>query len=84
VALDFGADLANATPQQRPAPVRLFYDHLSEEGPREPNPVGRGRCTPGGKFGRHRRGLVPRLTKLPGSRANSGGWTCWPSCATNP
>jgi integrase/recombinase XerD len=65
VALDSGAGLANATLQQRLVPVRLFYDYLIEKGLRESNPVGRGRYTPGRKFGGHQRGLVPRLTKLP-------------------
>src|SRR5947209_18131034 len=65
VVLDSGAGLANATLQQRLVPVRLFYDYLIEEGLRESNPVGRGRYTPGRKFGGHQRGLVPRLTKLP-------------------
>ncbi|MEY9932446.1 integrase/recombinase XerD [Catenulispora sp. GP43] len=46
-------------------PVRLFYDHLIEEGLRESNPVGRGKYTPGRRFGGHDRGLVPRLVKLP-------------------
>ena len=44
---------------------RLFYDHLIGEGLRESNPVGRGKYTPGRKFGGHERGLVPRLVKLP-------------------
>ncbi|MFG2919813.1 tyrosine-type recombinase/integrase [Kitasatospora sp. NPDC048298] len=65
VALDSGAGLANATLQQRLVPVRLFYDYLIEEGLRESNPVGRGRYTPGRRFGGYQRGLVPRLTKLP-------------------
>jgi site-specific recombinase XerD len=65
VALDSGAGLANATLQQRLVPVRLFYDFLIEEGLRESNPVGRGRYTPGRRFGGHQRGLVPRLVKLP-------------------
>ena len=60
-----GSGLANATIQQRLVPVRLFYDYLIEEGLRESNPVGRGRYTPGRRFGGHQRGLVPRLTKLP-------------------
>jgi integrase/recombinase XerD len=65
VALDSGAGLANATLQQRLVAVRLFYDHLVEEGKRETNPVGRGRFTPG-RFANHgERGLVPRLTRLP-------------------
>lgn len=65
VALDSGSGLANATIQQRLVPVRLFYDHLMEEGLRESNPVGRGRFTPSRRGGGHQRGLVPRLTKLP-------------------
>lgn len=65
VSIDSGSGLANATIQQRLVPVRLFYDHLMEEGLRESNPVGRGRYTPGRERGGHRRGLVPRLTKLP-------------------
>jgi site-specific recombinase XerD len=62
--LESGAGLANATIQQRLVAVRLFYDHLIEEGLRETNPVGRGRYTPGKAFGGER-GLVARLTKLP-------------------
>jgi integrase/recombinase XerD len=65
VVLDSGAGLANATLQQRLVPVRLFYDYLIEEGLRESNPVGRGRYTPGRRFGGHQRGLVPRMVKLP-------------------
>jgi integrase/recombinase XerD len=66
VALDSGVGLANATLQQRLVAVRLFYDHLIEEGFRETNPVGRGRYTPAHAFGGQReRGLVPRFTKLP-------------------
>jgi len=65
VVLDSGAGLANATLQQRLVPVRLFYDYLMEEGLRESNPVGRGRYTPGRRFGGHERGLVPRMVKLP-------------------
>ena len=66
VSIDSGAGLANATLQQRLVVVRLFYDHLIEEGRRETNPVGRGRYTPGRAFGGHReRGLIPRFTKLP-------------------
>ncbi|MEV1200832.1 hypothetical protein [Microbispora rosea] len=41
VALDSGSGLSNATIQQRIVPVRLFYDHLMEEGLRNSNPVGR-------------------------------------------
>src|SRR5438105_2349766 len=66
VAFESGVGLANATLQQRLVAVRLFYDHLVEEGRRESNPVGRGRYTPGKAFGGHReRGLVPRQVKLP-------------------
>ncbi|WKK14927.1 site-specific integrase (plasmid) [Rhodococcus ruber] len=65
VSIDSGSGLANATIQQRLVPVRLFYDHLMEEGLRESNPVGRGRFTPERRGGGHQRGLVPRLTKLP-------------------
>ena len=68
VALDSGAGLANATLQQRLVPVRLFYDFLVEEGARESNPVGRGRYTPGRRFGGAGgggRALLPRMTRLP-------------------
>jgi len=66
VAIDSGVGLANATMQLRLVAVRLFYDHLVEEGLRETNPVGRGRYTPGRGFTGHReRGLIPRFTKLP-------------------
>jgi integrase/recombinase XerD len=65
VSIDSGAGLSNATIQQRLVPVRLFYDHLIEEGLRESNPVGRGKYTPDRRFGGHDRGLVPRLIKLP-------------------
>ena len=49
-------------------PVRLFYDFLVEEGIRESNPVGRGRYTPGRRFGGASAGgraLVPRIAGLP-------------------
>ena len=46
-------------------PVRLFFDFLVEEGVRKSNPVGRGRYTPGRKWGGQQRGLVPRVVKLP-------------------
>lgn len=66
VTLGSGLGLANATLQQRLVAVRLFYDHLIEEGQRQTNPVGRGRYTPGKAFGSKRqRGLLPRFTKLP-------------------
>ena len=64
--LDSGAGLANSTLQQRLVAVRLYYDYLLEEGIRTDNPVGRGRYTPGLRFGGpHERGLVPRYQKLP-------------------
>lgn len=66
VVIDSGIGLANATLQQRLTAVRLFYDHLVEEGLRTINPVGRGRYTIGRCFGGAReRGLIPRFTKLP-------------------
>src|SRR6266851_2774740 len=54
VAIDSGVGLANATLQQRLVAVRLFYDHLVENGQRVTNPVGRGRYTPGKGFGGQR------------------------------
>lgn len=45
--------------------MRLFYDHLVEEGLRDTNPVGRGRYAPQARLGGGRRGLVPRETRLP-------------------
>lgn len=69
IALDSGGGLANATLQQRLTAVRLFFDHLVEDGVRDSNPVGRGRYTAGKRFGGHRegygRGLLPRFKKLP-------------------
>lgn len=66
LSLDSGAGLSNATLQQRLTAVRLFFDHLIEDGLRETNPVGRGRYTPGNAFGAKReRGLLPRFKKLP-------------------
>ena len=59
--------MANATLQQRLVAVRLFYDYLVEEGVRADNPVGRGRYTPGRRFGAAagQRALVPPMVKLP-------------------
>jgi integrase/recombinase XerD len=58
--------MANATIRLRLTAVRLFYDHLIEEGLRGDNPVGRGRYTQGGGFGGARsRALVPHFTALP-------------------
>jgi integrase/recombinase XerD len=62
VAIDSGAGLANATLQLRVTVARLFYEFLVEEGVRERNPVGRGVHARGG---RGRRGLVPRVSRLP-------------------
>ena len=42
VSIDSGAGLSNATIQQRLVPVRLFYDHLIEEGLRSPTRSGAG------------------------------------------
>ena len=78
VSIDSGSGLSSATIQQRLVPVRLFYDHLIEEGLREFNPVGRGKYTPGRRFGGQERGLVPRLIKLPWIPTSVSGWTCWP------
>ena len=65
VSIDSGIGLSNATIQQRLVAVRLFYDHLVEEGHRDTNPVGRGRYTAGKAFGgRRERGLVRRFTTL--------------------
>ena len=58
--------LANATMRQRLTAVRLYYDHLVEEGIRSGNPVGHGRYTQAGGFGGARvRALLPRYTSLP-------------------
>jgi site-specific recombinase XerD len=66
LSLDSGVGLSNATLQQRVTAVRLFFDHLVEEGLRDTNPVGRGRYTPGKAFGgKHDRGLLRRFKKLP-------------------
>ena len=65
VSIDSGCGLANATIQQRLVPVRLFFDFLVEEGFRESNPVGRGRYTPGRKWGGQQRGLDLDAGKQP-------------------
>ena len=58
--------MANATIRLRLTAVRLFHDHLIEEGVRADNPAGRGRYTQSGGFGGARpRALVPRFTTLP-------------------
>ena len=56
---------ADARDGERQRLHRLFYDHLIEEGLRESNPAGRGKFTPGRRFGGQERGLIPRLVKLP-------------------
>lgn len=58
------AGLSNATIQQRLVAVRLFYDHLMQEGVRSSNPVGRGNYSPSNGFG-SRRGLVSHVIQLP-------------------
>ena len=67
VRLDSGCSLSNATLQQKLTAVRLFFDHLIEDGVRESNPVGRGRYTAGKAFGspKGERGLLPRFKRLP-------------------
>lgn len=60
--------LANATIRQRLTAVRLYYDHLIEEGFRSYNPVGRGRYTATGRAamrGSASRTLVPSYSVLP-------------------
>jgi len=58
--------LSNATIQQRLTAIRLYYDFLMDEGYRADNPIGRGRYTPGNRFGAmHERGLLKRLHTLP-------------------
>ena len=65
-AINERSGMANATIRLRLTAVRLFYDHLVEEGIREDNPVGRGRYTQSGGFGGTRpRALVPYFTTLP-------------------
>lgn len=64
--IDSGLGYANATMQQRLTAVRLFYDHLIEQGIRPDNPVGRGKYTPGNAFaGKRDRGLLRRYRRLP-------------------
>lgn len=66
VAIDSGVGLANSTLQQRLVAVRLFYDHLIDEGCRQTNPVGRGRYTPATVHAGNRdRPLLRRFTRLP-------------------
>jgi site-specific recombinase XerD len=63
--IDSMAGLANATLRLRLTAVRLYYDHLIEEGVRDTNPVGRGRYTAGKSFGQRERGLIPTYRRLP-------------------
>ena len=66
VSLTSGFGLSNATLQQRLTAVRLFFDHLIDQGLRDTNPVGRGRYTPGKAFGtREERALIGRERRLP-------------------
>jgi hypothetical protein len=65
---DASLRLANATVQHRLTAVRLFYDHLVEEGVRDMNPVGRGRYAPG-PHGRQ----PPRLGSASGTAALDSG-----------
>ncbi len=58
--------LSNATMRQRVTVIRLYYDHLMEEGLREQNPVRHGHYSAGKSFGGMRdRGLLPYFRKLP-------------------
>jgi hypothetical protein len=82
VSIDSGSGLSNATIQLLMVPVRLFYDRLIEEGLRESNPVGRGKYTPGRRFGGHDRGLAPRLVKLPWIPCRAISWRSYPPTAT--
>jgi site-specific recombinase XerD len=66
LSIDSGFGLSNATMQLRLTVVRLYYDHLMEQGVRGTNPVGRGRYTPGKAFaGKRDRGLLRRYRRLP-------------------
>lgn len=65
VRLDSGAGLANATIQLRVAAVRLFFDHLVEDGVRATNPVGRGHARGPGGWIAAPAPLVRRHRKLP-------------------
>ncbi|MFI5284541.1 MAG: tyrosine-type recombinase/integrase [Candidatus Dormibacterales bacterium] len=56
--------LSNATIQQRLVAVRLFYDHLKQEGLRTTNPVGRGNYSASHAFGAGR-ALVRHVVQLP-------------------
>ena len=58
--------LASASIRHRLTVVRLFYDHLVEEGVRTTNPVARGRRgAVFGGWGVGERGLIPTQRKLP-------------------
>lgn len=62
-------EMANATIRLRLTAVRLFYDHLIEEGLLGENPVGRGRYTQSGGFGDARpRALAPYRPALDSCR----------------
>jgi site-specific recombinase XerD len=65
VRIDSGAGLANATIQLRLAAVRLFFEHLVEDGVRATNPVGRGHARGRGGWKAAIAPLVRRHRKLP-------------------
>lgn len=65
VRIDSGAGLANATIQLRLAAVRLFFDHLVEDGVRATNPVGRGYTRGRGGWKAAIAPLMRRHRKLP-------------------
>jgi integrase/recombinase XerD len=65
VRIDSGAGLANATIQLRLTAVRLFFDHLVEDGVRATNPVGRGHARGRGGWKAAIAPLVRRHRRLP-------------------
>ena len=77
VSIDSGSGLSNATIQQRLVPVRLFYDHLIEEGLRDSNPVGRGKYTPGGSSAATSGAWCRGWSSCPGSPTSGSGPPSW-------
>ena len=65
VRIDSGAGLANAAIQLRLTAVRLFFDHLVEDGVRATNPVGRGHARGRGGWKAAIAPLVRRHRTLP-------------------
>ena len=60
--------VANSTMHQRLSAIRLWYDHLIYQGLRSTNPLPRGHISAACHVSEHagfRRGLIPRLIKLP-------------------